>query len=269
MRLGLLFAIVMHAAVILLAAFYIVRVTPMPVPANDIPVDVVDVAPETNIKAAAPKDEKPAEKPAPEAAPPVPPESAPPEPPANQAILAPEEKPAPKKPEPPKPQEKPKPPAEDKPKDEHFDPNAVQVLIDKAKKQQKKDQKTADAPAPGADDKPREKAGAGTANTVDVTDLLINAMKRQVGACWSFPAGAVQPEDLVVWIDIQLRPDGNLVGAPQVEEQGRMNEPYFRAAAEAAVRAINRCQPYDLPAEHYDVWKEMRLSFDPRHMVGQ
>lgn len=269
MRLGLLFAIVMHAAVLLLAAFYVVRVMPMPLPIDDIPVDVVDIAPVTNIKAQAPKVDKPEEKPAPEVAPP-PPEAAPPEPPSNQAILTPEAKPEPKKAEPPKPQEKPKPAPEEKPKDEHFDPNSIQALLDKAKKQQKKEQKTAEAPASGSsNDEPRAKVGEGTDNKADVTDLLINAMKRQVGACWSFPAGAVQPEDLVVWIDIQLRPDGNLTGAPQIEEQSRMGEPYFRAAAEAAVRAINRCQPYELPAEHFDAWREMRLSFDPRHMVGQ
>ena len=40
------------------------------------------------------------------------------------------------------------------------------------------------------------------------------------------------------------------------------------AAADSAVRAVYQCQPYELPAEKYAVWRDMILNFDPRQMYG-
>jgi hypothetical protein len=45
---------------------------------------------------------------------------------------------------------------------------------------------------------------------------------------------------------------------------------YTRAASEAARRAIYQCQPYRLPADRYNQWREINpLRFDPRQMMGQ
>jgi hypothetical protein len=49
-----------------------------------------------------------------------------------------------------------------------------------------------------------------------------------------------------------------------------MGNPYTRAAAEAASRAIYQCAPYNLPAKRYSEWREINpLRFDPREMMGQ
>jgi outer membrane biosynthesis protein TonB len=270
MRFGLIFSIVFHSAIILVAALTIVRIVPIPLPQDEIPIDVVTIDDMTNVKAQAPQDAKPEEQPAPTPAPPPEPQTAPQEPASNQAVLTPEEKTQPAKPEPPKPQAKPTPPAPDKPKDDKFNPDAIQVLIDKAKKQQEKQQKSTQAPAPSSsNDKPRDQVGAGADAKVDVATFIRNAIQRQMAVCWSFPAGAVQPESLIVQIHILLRPDGSLSEPPTIMDQSRMDDPYYRAAAEAAVRAINRCQPFQLPAEYYDTWKDLIYVFDPRAMVGQ
>jgi outer membrane biosynthesis protein TonB len=272
MRFGLAFSIVLHAALIAIAAVTLIRVVPIPLPAEEIPAEIVDVAEKTNVKAQAPKEEKPEEKPEPEATPPPAPapKAAPPANNPDEAALEPAEKPDLKEPQPPKPQERPKPATEEKPKEEKFDPDKIQALLNKAKKDQEKQQKSTPAPAASAtDEKPRPSVGEGTDNKASIESLLRNSIQRQVAACWSFPSGALQPEGLVVMVDVRLRPDGALAEAPAIVEQGRMAEPYFRAAAEAAVRAINRCQPYELPTEHYDIWKDVRLNFDPREMVGQ
>jgi hypothetical protein len=34
------------------------------------------------------------------------------------------------------------------------------------------------------------------------------------------------------------------------------------------VRAVRRCAPYNLPAEKYDSWREINVTFDPREMFG-
>ena len=43
-----------------------------------------------------------------------------------------------------------------------------------------------------------------------------------------------------------------------------------KADAEAASRAIYQCQPYRLPADRYNLWRQIKpLRFDPRQMMGQ
>jgi outer membrane biosynthesis protein TonB len=266
MRFGLVFSILLHAAIAAIGAFTIIKVVPLALPQEEIPVEIVTIKDDNNVKAQAPKEETPEPKPEPEAKPP--PEPAPAPAPANkpdEAMLEPQEKP--KKTEPPKPQDKPKPTAEAK--DDKFDPDKIQALLNKAKKDQEKQQKTTQAPAPGGEEKPRPSVGAGTDNSADVTTFIQNSLKRQMAACWSFPAGAAQAENLVIAIHVQLRADGSLIEAPELMDQSRMGEPYYRAAAEAALRAINRCQPFELPAEYYDVWKDIIFNFDPRAMLGQ
>jgi hypothetical protein len=34
------------------------------------------------------------------------------------------------------------------------------------------------------------------------------------------------------------------------------------------MRAVMQCQPYRMPAEKYDQWRDMLLTFDPRQMYG-
>ena len=39
--------------------------------------------------------------------------------------------------------------------------------------------------------------------------------------------------------------------------------------AESAKRAILRCQPFNmLKPEHYEQWKDIEITFDPREMFG-
>ena len=39
-------------------------------------------------------------------------------------------------------------------------------------------------------------------------------------------------------------------------------------APESALRAVRQCAPYNLPAEKYDAWKQVKVTFDPREMGG-
>ena len=90
--------------------------------------------------------------------------------------------------------------------------------------------------------------------------------------CWAPPVGAPNPNDLVVDFDLQLNADGTVLGRPQLSgnSASAMGNPYTRAAAEAALRAIYQCAPYNLPAKRYSDWKEVNpFQFDPRQMMGQ
>ena len=44
--------------------------------------------------------------------------------------------------------------------------------------------------------------------------------------------------------------------------------PLFIAARDSAIRALFRGQPYDmLKPEHYEQWKDVEITFDPRDMI--
>ena len=80
------------------------------------------------------------------------------------------------------------------------------------------------------------------------------------------PAGASNPDELVVLVRIQLGPDGKLTAPPMVLTRG--NSALYMAARDGAVRAIFRGQPFDmLKPEHYDQWKDIEITFDPRDMI--
>ena len=112
----------------------------------------------------------------------------------------------------------------------------------------------------------------GAGNQSLATADLADALKSQIYRCWSPPVGAPNANDLVVDFDLQLNPDGTVMGRPQLSASSAaaMGNPYTRAAAEAANRAIYQCAPYKLPAQRYSDWKQISpLRFDPREMMGQ
>jgi colicin import membrane protein len=65
---------------------------------------------------------------------------------------------------------------------------------------------------------------------------------------------------------MQLKPDGTLAAPPRVLNSGQ--SAMFMAARESAVRAVFRGQPFDmLRPEHYEQWKDIEITFDPRDMI--
>ena len=94
----------------------------------------------------------------------------------------------------------------------------------------------------------------------------IDALRARIAQCWNPPPGGLGAESMLVKIRLKLNEDGTLVGYPTVANHD--NSPFFRAAADAAVRAMFQCQPYMLPSEKYALWRDMILNFDPSRMYG-
>ena len=83
---------------------------------------------------------------------------------------------------------------------------------------------------------------------------------------WNPPAGAQNPQELVVAIRIRLKPDGTLAGPPMVMTSGQ--SPLFMASRDSAIRAVFRGQPFNmLRPENYEAWKDIEITFDPRDMI--
>jgi hypothetical protein len=97
-----------------------------------------------------------------------------------------------------------------------------------------------------------------------ITASEIDAFRAQVSRCWSPPPGGLGAGEIAVRMQISLNSDGTLVTPPQVRNYNP--SPFFKAASEAAVRAIWQCQPYNMPKEKYSSWKDMVLRFDPSKM---
>ena len=288
MRKSAFISIALHLAILLwvLVVFPSGRALDAP-RIEDVPIDIVSPSEFTKIKAGMvdEKDEAPLapkpEEPKPKAAAPKA-EAVPPPPPAPQEKA--EEKPEPKpekvekpkeaeakkeplpkkaeaKPEKPKVKPKPKPaPQAETKRDVNVDRMAALLnkLPDAAR-----EARTENAPP----DTPRKKVkgqSTGTQMTMAVNE--IDALRAKIAQCWNPPPGGLGADAIIVKLRLQLNEDGSLIGYPTVANSG--SSPFFQAAADSAVRAVYQCQPYELPAEKYAVWRDMILNFDPRQMYG-
>ena len=112
--------------------------------------------------------------------------------------------------------------------------------------------------------KPVKGQSSGTQMTMAVNE--IDALRARIAQCWSPPSGGLGADAIIIKLRLQLNEDGSLIGYPTIANSG--GSPFFQAAADSAVRAVFQCQPYELPAEKYAVWRDMILNFDPRQMYG-
>jgi hypothetical protein len=254
-RIGLIGAVLLHGGVIAASLFSFAHT--LDIQSEDVPVvpvELVTIADTTSIKAQSP------EPPAPQPQEMTPVEPPAPPPPPEKVEVAPEvEKAPPKEPEKPKVAEKPK-PAPEKPKQEKFDINNIMAMLDKK------------APPPKAQsatqgDRAIRGAGLQDAMTMELGDALRN----QIAQCWNPPVGSPNPERLIVTFRMFLAPDGNVAQPPQLTADSAgaaSRDPFARAAADAARRAIYECMPYKLPANRYSQWRDIEVTFDPRKMLG-
>jgi colicin import membrane protein len=93
----------------------------------------------------------------------------------------------------------------------------------------------------------------------------MDALRQKLGGCWSIPAGVDDAETLKVSVRFRLDRSGGLEGRPEVIKGGAASGP-ARTAAESAVRAVQKCAPFNLPADKYDTWSEVVVNFDPSDM---
>ena len=88
------------------------------------------------------------------------------------------------------------------------------------------------------------------------SDSAMDALAQQIQPCWNPPFAAPQ-----VSVTFRLAEDGTLDGA--VRWLNSTTRAEGQQAFEAARRAIERCvrDGFDLPAESYDTWREVQMTF--------
>jgi colicin import membrane protein len=139
-----------------------------------------------------------------------------------------------------------------------FDPDRIAALLDRRAPQQSQPSAAEASPTPAL--------GVSTGGSSRLTQSEIDALRAQIQACWNPPIGAADAPDLVVRVRVQFRPDGSLATEPVLLNRG--GSQYFQVAAESAMRAVRRCQPYSMPAAKYEIWRDVEVTFDPRDMFG-
>ena len=90
----------------------------------------------------------------------------------------------------------------------------------------------------------------------------------QVGNNWYLDAGKKGFEDFVIEIRATLAQDGTVLTAVIVDQARMATDANYRAAAEAARRAVLKASPLKVPPEKYETWKTMLLRFTPQGVIG-
>lgn len=114
-------------------------------------------------------------------------------------------------------------------------------------------------------------AGLGTAEVARLEDRLRAIVQAHLSRnnCWRKPIDLPDPERLVVTIRFRVNRNGTLNGEPEViSPRNTTFDPAMRTAVEYARRAIRLCDPYPFPddptaAEHYELWRDMEYTFRP------
>lgn len=155
------------------------------------------------------------------------------------------------------------------PEEPSFDLDALAGLIDKtrrtapeANQQVALESETAQA---RFDEIARRAEGAGSGLAATEADLVANAMYK----CWRMPAAAKDAENLQVRLNVKLVIGGYVESVSLIDQAASRrlspgNE-YWDIAERGAIAAVNKCAPYDfLPEERYGVWRELILNLRPQ-----
>lgn len=243
MRAGLVVSIIGHVGAVLMTLLAWEARTVIPESSVAVvPIEIVDVADEANVRALA-MDVPEEEEAAPEEAEQTAPEEAQPTPAAA---------PAPRRP----PQRQ---------QEEEFDLAETSRMINRERDrtQRREEGETAD--------QNRRGAGRGTAETASLEARIATISSQALNRCWRSVADMPDPERLRVVIAIRLNRDGSLNGQPRVVSPTNYTfDPLMTEAVNRAQRAVRTCDPLDrLPedpivGEAYDLWREQEVTFAVR-----
>lgn len=214
-----------------------------------------DMSDKTMPDTAKPAEEKtkPADPPPQEAA--APPPAAPPPPPAPAPAPAPQATPA--QPPPPQAADTPPPPQPAPPSPQAAPPQAEPDITEKFGMMFT----LPDARGAGNFD-------AQATDAADVSSKAIAALRSHLKTCTPLPKSITAADDIQIVLRVAFMPDGNLATEPMLIK-GPRPTPKVLAMLQGAISGLQACQPYSmLPADKYNEWKSLDLSFTPRDFGG-
>jgi len=99
-------------------------------------------------------------------------------------------------------------------------------------------------------------------NPTSLSGAEVERVRRQFQACWTPPPGIPDGPPLTVKVHVTFNDDGS-VAAAKVPDLDKMSDPFERAVAESALRAVFNpgCLPVRIRDRPFEVWRDMDLSF--------
>jgi hypothetical protein len=114
-----------------------------------------------------------------------------------------------------------------------------------------------------ADVSDKSRDGGDAAAKADVGGDMVTAFRGHIKQCSKLPPSLSASDDLMIKLRILMTRDGRLAAEPMVKE----GTASLKAVdlKNGAIAAIAGCQPYaELPADKYNEWKVIDLTFTPR-----
>ncbi len=118
-------------------------------------------------------------------------------------------------------------------------------------------------------DRNQRGVGRGTAETASLESRIASISSAALNRCWRSVADLPDPERLRVTVAIRLNRDGSLNGQPRVVRPTNYTfDPLMTEAVNRALRAVRTCDPLDrLPqdpivGEAYDLWRDQEVTFE-------
>ena len=206
-----------------------------------VPIDIVDIAAEANVRALAEDT------------------------PDSDEETAAEETQATDEPQPaPAPTPAPTPPRQRQQNDE-FNLAEASRTVDRSRQSQQRRQEGERS------DRNQRSAGLGTAEIASLEGRIAAISSQELNRCWRSVADLPDPERLVVVVAIRLNRDGSLNGQPRVITPTNYTfDPMMNEAVNRALRAVRTCDPIErLPqdpvvGEHFDLWRDQEVRFGLR-----
>ena len=95
-----------------------------------------------------------------------------------------------------------------------------------------------------------------------------DAMRLAVSKCWNIGSLSTEAQRTVVVVGFSLSREGKVAGNLRLLSSSGGSAAAADQAFQAARRAILRCgaKGYDLPADKYDQWKDIEITFNPERM---
>jgi hypothetical protein len=75
------------------------------------------------------------------------------------------------------------------------------------------------------------------------------------------------PPGMVIKVRLRLNTEGRFSEMPSV--MNGSDDPVFRSISDNAIKATQACEPFKLPSEKYEMWKDIVLNFDPREVKNR
>jgi hypothetical protein len=102
---------------------------------------------------------------------------------------------------------------------------------------------------------------------VDVASGPIAEFRRHIKTCSTLPKEVAPSDKVAIKLRVMMRPDGRLAADPQLIEGTASVKGAL--LMQNAISALQSCQPYAmLPADKYNEWKMLDLSFTPQDFGG-